>query len=61
MITLTKILVFVLIMCILNVIKEVISFYMAYRTERPFGASALRKAGIMFSLSYILTIIICGI
>lgn len=61
MITLTKIMVFVLIMCIINVIKEAIRFVVAYRTEKPYETTKLNSVFTIASLSYILTLIICGI
>lgn len=55
-----KILTFLLIMCILNVIKEGISIAIAYKQEKPYNTSTLNNIMTMVSLSYIITIIICG-
>ena len=55
-----KILTFILIMCILNVIKECISLSIAYKQEKKYETSTLNNIMTMVSLSYIITIIICG-
>lgn len=55
-----KILTFILIMCILNVIKECISLAIAYKQEKKYETSTLNNIMTMVSLSYIITIIICG-
>lgn len=47
-------------MCILNVIKECISFAIAYKQEKKYETSTLNNIMTMVSLSYIITIIICG-
>lgn len=60
MITL-KITVFILSLSILNVIKEGFSVYSAYKNERKYEASPVRNVLTMASLSYIITLIACGL
>ena len=57
----TKITLFVLFMCILNLIKEGFSVYSAYRNERKYESSPIRNVLTMASLSFIITIIVCGL
>lgn len=56
----TKILLFVLIFCILNVVREVFKFVQAVREEKP-NMTGGRLLGLGLSLSYIITIIITGL
>lgn len=55
-----KILTFVLIMCVLNLIKEGIAVAIAYRQDRPYESSKLNNVVTMASIAFILTIIFCG-
>lgn len=58
---LTKILVFILVMCILNVIKEGFRFYAAFNSENGHYDSSVTRTVLLFSsISYIVTIIFCG-
>ena len=56
----TKILLFILIFSILNVIREVFKFVQAIRDEKPNMTNG-RLLGLGLSLSYIITIIITGL
>lgn len=57
----TKITLFILVMCILNIIKEGLSVYSAYRNERKYESTTLRSILTMASLSFIITVIIFGL
>ena len=57
----TKITLFVLVMCILNLVKEGFSVYSAYKNERKYESSPIRNVLTMASLSFIITIIVCGL
>lgn len=56
-----KITVFILIICILNVLKEVFRFGISFTRNEKYESSELRTIGTWMSISYILTIIIYGV
>lgn len=56
----TKILLFILIFSILNVIREIFKFIQAMRDEKPNMTNG-RLLGLGLSISYIITIIITGL
>ncbi len=56
----TKILIFILMMAILNVLKEAFRFYVAFSSQQKYESSVLRSVITMLSIAYILTIIFCG-
>lgn len=60
MVIVTKIMVFLLMLSILNVIKEGINFAMSYAAGKTLDMTPIRKWGVGISLSYILTIIFTG-
>lgn len=55
------ILCFVLIMSILNVIKELARFYFAFKEGSKYESMSARTIMTMMSLSYIITIMIYGL
>ena len=57
----TKILVFVLIMCILNLLREGFRFVVCFYNNRKYESDIKRTLFTWASLSYVLTIIICGL
>lgn len=57
----TKLLVFILIMCILNIFKEAIRFGVCFYRNEQYESDLKRTALTWASISYILTILICGI
>lgn len=56
----TKILVFILIVCILNVVKESFRFGVSFYKNEEYKSSEIRTLFTWMSISYILTIIFCG-
>lgn len=56
----TKILLFILIFAILNVIREGFKFWQALKNEEP-NMTNWRLVGLAASIAYILTIIITGL
>mgnify|MGYP006916024475 CR=1 FL=1 len=57
----TKILFFVLIMCILNLIKEGFRFGICFSKNEKYESDIKRTLFTWASISYILTIIFCGL
>lgn len=57
----SMILCFFLILCILNVIKEIWRFVVAFRSEERYDSSDKRTLLTFSSLAYIITIIIFGL
>jgi hypothetical protein len=55
------ILCFFLILCILNVIKEIWRFVVAFRSEERYDSSDKRTLLTFSSIAYIITIIIFGL
>ncbi len=55
------ILCFVLVLAILNLIKEGYRFYQAMSKEEKYESSDLRTAGTFVSIAYIITIIFFGL
>lgn len=58
---LAKITVFILIICILNLIKETIRFCVSFARNEKYESSDLRTMCTWASIAYTLTIIIYGI
>jgi hypothetical protein len=56
----TKILLFILVFSILNVIREIFKFYLAIKNEEPNMTNG-RLIGLGLSISYIITIIFTGL
>jgi hypothetical protein len=56
----TKILLFILVFAILNVLRESVKFWQALRKEEPNMTNG-RLLGLGLSLAYIITIIITGL
>lgn len=56
-----KITIFILVMCVLNLVKECFSVYSAYRNEKKYEATTLRNVLTMASIAFIITIIVCGL
>lgn len=56
----TKILLFILIFAILNVLREGVKFWQAIREEKP-NITNGRLVGLGLSIAYIITIIITGL
>ncbi len=56
----TKILLFILVFSILNVIRECFKFYLAIKNEEP-NMTDGRLVGLGLSISYIITIIFTGL
>ena len=57
----TKLLVFVLFMCILNVLKEGFRLWMCFSRDEKYDSDVKRTIFTLASISYILTIIFCGL
>lgn len=55
------ILCFILVLAILNLIKEGYRFYQAMSKEEKYESSDLRTAGTFVSIAYIITIIFFGL
>jgi hypothetical protein len=60
-ILLGKVIVFVLCFSVLNVIREINTFYVCYKRLETYNISNKRMIGLWASISYILTIIFMGI
>ena len=58
---LTKVLVFILIMCILNLCREVFRFGYCFAANEKYESNIVRTLFSWASISYILTIIFCGL
>lgn len=56
----TKIIVFILIVCILNVLKEGFRLGVSFYKNEEYKSSETRTLLTWMSISYILTIIFCG-
>ena len=57
----SMILCFILVMAILNLIKEIVRFIMAYLKEEKYESTTLRTLGTFASIAYIITIICFGL
>lgn len=57
----SMVLCFILIMSILNIIKEIGRFYFAFKDNNKYESKTSRTVLTMASLSYIITIIIFGL
>lgn len=57
---LTKILIFILIMCILNLLREVFRFGFCFAKNEKYESGTVRTLFTWASISYIMTIIFCG-
>lgn len=61
MVLVSKLMLFILFLCIFNVIREAFVFYMCFRYSREYKLSSKRTLGLWASLSYILTVIFMGL
>lgn len=59
-IVITKIMVFVLVFAILNIVREIGTFYQCYKKLEKYEVSNTRLFGLWASISYIMTIIFTG-
>ena len=57
----SMILCFVLVLAILNILKEAYRLYIAFQNEEQYESSDLRTVGTYLSIAYIITIIIFGL
>lgn len=57
----SMILCFVLVLAVLNLLKEVYRLFIAVKNEEKYDSSDLRTAGTFVSIAYIITIIFFGI
>ena len=57
----TKILIFILFMCILNLSREIGRFIFCFVKNSKYESGVIRTLFVWASISYILTIIFCGL
>jgi hypothetical protein len=57
----SRILIFVTCFCVLNIVREVYTFYQCYAKMETYKINNKRMFGLWASISYILTIILTGI